>query len=860
MKKIHAGLASLFLLSVSLIGYELAVMRTFSVGSWSNFGSMVISIALLGFGLAGVVITFIQKAIKKAPEKWLSTLAFLFMISMSVAYIVAQQVPFKPLLINVDATQFLWIGAYYVIYSIPFFIGAVFINVSFMTYGSHIHKLYFWNMSGSGVGGLFILFCMYIFPPDRLILPLVIVSFIATFMTLYQVKGAGLENEQKIQGKGVPVRRLVTGIAGLAASVLLLIFAGDISISEYKGISYVRNFPEYELDYYDYGPTGEMHVYASSYLHFAPGLSDNAAFNVAEFPTNAFKGLYIDGSGPIGVMRELEERERGYIDFLPMTAAYLLEPDPDVLLMRMGGGTSAFVALHHGAENITVVEPNPAIIHLLGEDPQTVEFNGGLLQNPRINVVEGEPRSYAHSTDNQYDIVEISLIDSVGLSQSEPYPIGENYTYTVEAITDYMQSLKPEGILSITTWDRLRIPRNVPKLLTTVMRSLEEQGVENPERRVFVFNLYLSTATVLVKNSDFTDEEIATLRNFTRRMSFNDAYYPGIERLDSDFSRIMLQFRDRFGISELPAELDYLTVYPRDVYHHVVHWMIDGRADELYRDYVFNIRPATDNRPYYTAYLKAAQTVHFLDDLGEVSEEWGYVLVLGTLAQSVIFGLIIILIPVIGLRKTLFQRQKGVLRIILYYACLGLGYMMIEIFLIQRLVYFLGDPIFSVSIVIVTMLIISGLGSLYAGKFKDNPTPKVRLAVLAVVIAVVAYIFLLTPLINALVGLPFALKIVFSVLFIAPAAFFLGMPFPSGLSSLEKNRPYFLPWAFGMNGALSVTGSNITTLISISSGFTVLLVAAAAVYVIAAIVFPANTFPDSRGGAPSTAGGAPAKA
>lgn len=846
MKKLTAGLASLFLLSVSLIGYELAVMRTFSVGSWSNFGSMVISIALLGFGLAGVVITFIQKAIKKAPERWLSTLAFLFMISMSVAYVVAQRIPFKPLLINVDATQFLWIGAYYVVYSIPFFIGAVFINVSFMTYGSHIHKLYFWNMTGSGVGGLLILLCMYIFPPDRLILPLIIVSFVATLATLYQVQTAQL-GATADAGKGrtgrFPLGRLAAGAAGLLVSGGLLLVAGDINVSEYKGISYVRNFPEYKLDYYSYGPTGEMHLYASSYLHFAPGLSDNAAFNVDQFPVNAFKGLYIDGSGPIGVMRQLEPAERRYMDYLPMTAAYLLEPDPEVLLMRMGGGTSAFVALHHGARRINIVEPNPSIIHLIGEDSGTVAFNGGLLRNPIINVVEGEPRAYAHATDERYDIVEISLIDSVGLSQSEPYPIGENYTYTVEAITDYMQSLKPNGILSITTWDRLRIPRNVPKLLTTILTSLERQGVENPERRVFVFNLYLSTATVLVKNSDFTDAEIETLRRFTRRMSFNDAYYPGIERQAVDFDQIMLQFRDQFGIDSLPEDLEYLTVYPRDVYHHVVHYMLDGRADELYRDYVFDIRPATDHRPYYTAYLKTSQIGHFLDDLGEVSEEWGFVLVLGTLLQSIIFGLIIILIPVIGLRKTMFQRQKGVGRVILYYACLGLGYMMIEIFLIQRLVYFLGDPIFSVSIVIITMLIISGLGSLFSRRFQQNPVRRVRMAVAFVVLAVLFYIFLLTPLINALIGLPTVLKIILSVLFIAPAAFFMGMPFPSGLSALEENRPYFLPWAFGMNGALSVTGSNITTLISISSGFTVLLVAAGAIYVVAALVFPANTIP-----------------
>ncbi len=826
----RAGLASLFLLSVSLIGYELAVMRAFSVGSWSNFGSMVISIALLGFGLAGVVITFIQKAIRRRPHPWLTTLAVLFMISMAVSYVLAQRIPFKPLMINVDSMQFVWIGAYYIVYSVPFFIGAIFINVSFMIYADRIHKLYFWNMAGSGIGGFFILVSMYIFPPDRLILPLIAVSFAAVLITVTQIRKS-------------TAAAAAAGI-GFIGAVLLLIFAGDIAISEYKGISYVRNFPEYELDYYSYGPTGEMHVYASSYLHFAPGLSDNAAFNIEKFPVNAFKGLYIDGSGPIGIMRKLSPDERRYIDYLPMSAAYLLHPEPDVLLMRLGGATGVFTALHHGAESVDVVEPNPSIIHLMDEEAGTVEFNGSVLKNPKVRVIEGEPRAYAHSTGKQYDIVEISLIDSIGMSQSEPYPISENYIYTVEAVTDYMKSLNENGMLSITTWDRLRIPRNVPKLLTTVMTSLKEQGIENPGKRIFVFNLYLSTATVLVKNSDFTQEEIDTLLKFCRRMSFNPAYYPGIEREEEDFSLILRQFKEEFGILSMPEDHEYITVYPKNVYHHVVHWMMEGREDRLYREYVFNIRPATDNRPYYTAYLKPLETYHFIDDLGNIPEEWGYVLVLGTLLQSVLFGLIIILIPVAGLRRSIFKRQKGVARIILYYACLGLAYMMIEIFLIQRLVYFLEDPIFSVSIVITSMLIISGLGSLYAGKREDiGSVRKVRLAVAGIVGAVLFYIFVLPLLINLLIGAPFIIKMLLAVLFIAPAAFFMGMPFPTGLSELGAKRPYFLPWAFGMNGALSVTGANIATVVSISSGFPVMLSAAAVIYVLAALSFPANTLP-----------------
>ncbi len=233
----------------------------------------------------------------------------------------------------------------------------------------------------------------------------------------------------------------------------------------------------------------------------------------------------------------------------------------------------------------------------------------------------------------------------------------------------------------------------------------------------------------------------------------------------------------------------------------------------------------------------------FLDQLREVTEEWGYLLLLGTLLISVLAGLLIILVPVFGRRKELFRGRRGTPGIIIYYGCLGLGYMLVEIFLIQRLVFFLAEPIFSVSIVITTMLILSGLGSITSRRMRFSRVNVLRVAALAIGVTMVFYIFGLSPLVNALIGLPLLVKALLAIVIIAPAAFFMGMPFPTGLSSLEAHRGRLIPWALGMNGALSVTGSVATKLISISFGFRMVLIVVIALYVVVALIYRATEQP-----------------
>ena len=182
-----------------------------------------------------------------------------------------------------------------------------------------------------------------------------------------------------------------------------------------------------------FSPLGEMRVFSSSYFHFAPGLSDNAGVTLSSMPQNAFLGLYVDGNGPVGIMRKLNPGEERYIDFLPMAAPYLLLSHPRVLELRLGGGAGVHTAMHNGAREVWVVESNPDLIHMMRDAPYFKTYTGGALHDERVKLVSGEVRAFTGSTTQRFDLVEIGLIDSIGLSQAGGYSVEENYVYTVEA-------------------------------------------------------------------------------------------------------------------------------------------------------------------------------------------------------------------------------------------------------------------------------------------------------------------------------------------------------------------------------------------------------------------------------------------
>jgi hypothetical protein len=232
-----------------------------------------------------------------------------------------------------------------------------------------------------------------------------------------------------------------------------------------------------------------------------------------------------------------------------------------------------------------------------------------------------------------------------------------------------------------------------------------------------------------------------------------------------------------------------------------------------------------------------------------VSEEWGELLVLGILLQAVLFGLVVILLPVAGRWRDLFRQRRGVPGVIVYYAALGLAYMMVEIFLMQRLVFFLGNPVYSTALVISSMLVLSALGNLAAPLIARRRAVAVRIAVGVILASLAFYAFGLHFLFDRFLSSSMFVRVLLSIAVVAPSAFFMGMPFPTGLEALTERRPRLLPWAWGMNGGLSVAGTALAQVTALSAGFPLLLGIVATLYAVVGVIFPVNEIPDSTEGA-----------
>jgi hypothetical protein len=430
-------------------------------------------------------------------------------------------------------------------------------------------------------------------------------------------------------------------------------------------------------------------------------------------------------------------------------------------------------------------------------------------------------------------------VDSIGLSNAVGYPIHEDFKFTVEAFTEYLGALKEGGVLSVTVWDNLTPPRNVLKLLNTIITAMKESGFPKPEQSLYSFSLLRSTSTILVKKGPFTEVDMYYLDNFVNTRSFEFLYVPGMELPLRNVNILMGAYRSHF--ENRPADVESFS--NADMCRAAIPRFLSDGGKELEKEYIFDIRPIRDSRPYYSGYLKLENLSLYMDQMEDISEEWGYLLLLALLVQSCIFGFIVIIVPLIGRRKEIFQSGGDIgstIGVIFYYAALGLGYMLIEIYLIQRLAVFLSNPTYSASIVITVMLIFSALGNLASGPVKRFRIFVVPAACLLAAAVFFFYIFGLDGFLVPFRSSSLFVRVLLSALVIAPAAFFMGVPCPNGLDSLQENRSNLMPWAWGMNGGLSLVGSALARILAVSNGFPVLLGAGIIVYILVGALFPVN--------------------
>ena len=496
------------------------------------------------------------------------------------------------------------------------------------------------------------------------------------------------------------------------------------------------------------------------------------------------------------------------------------------------------------------------------------KFTGDILS--KVRVIDYEGRHFLAHTDERFDVVDLNLPDSVGLSNPGGFAIVEKFSYTKEAMETYMRALAPGGVLSVTLWNKEEPPKSVLKLYATMAAAGREVDPAHLANSFFVASSYLSTATVLYKNGGFSPEEVSKLRAHTRAMSFDEIYSPGFfydaSQTDSTLAGYVEQIfagaaggppaaepgeaagtapgaapcrcRSRQGRRRPAFGQGRHGVLPATVMGRLAwHALISGQWPEIADRYVFNTRALTNDAPYFAAYVKTADLPRVLDRLELLQDEWGYLLIWATLGVACLTATVLLAIPLIWGWRAVFSRSPGKALTVLYFACLGAGYIMVEVGLIAHFVMALGNPTISASVLITGMLVFSGLrpglgtrlaphADCYAGSIRRgwDHIDSVRIVSRsrARPIGAIAY----------------PVRLIVCFLLIAPPAFLMGFPMLVAMTTLGRlGKDHMFVWAWGVNGCFSVIGAAAAPVIATIFGLAAVIEVAGLAYLLAIPAF-----------------------
>jgi hypothetical protein len=796
---------SVFLLSGSALAYEILLMRLFSIIQWHHFAYMVIGLALLGYGISGTVVSISQKRLVKHFNGVYVSAISIFGTSAVAGFLVAQHIPFNAEEILWDPWQLIYLVVLSLLLTIPFFFAATAICLSFMQFREQVARIYAADLLGAGIGSIGIIILLFLVFPQSGLMIIGLLALIATVVAGWEL---GLRN---------------TPLMGslLALGAALLVVAGlntELRLSPYKALSQMLLIEGTEIIEERSSPLGLISVVRSDRIPFrhAPGLSLNATDE--PLPQLA---LFTDGNNMTVMTHQPESlNDLSYLDFMTSALPYHLGELDKVLIVGAGGGADLLQARYHNSTEINAIELNAQIADLV--DQQFGDFTGSPFSQPDVRLNIAEVRDYLGSQHGQgYDLIQLSMMDAFNASSSGLYALHESYLYTVEALQLYLKYLEPGGYLGLTRWINMP-PRDTLKLLTTAISAMESSGIEAPELQLALIRSW-QTSTLLIKNGAFSAAELSRIREFSQQRSFDIAYLPDIG----------------------PEEVNRFNRLATPMFYQATISLLGDDHGAFIEDYKFDLRPATDNRPYFHHFFKW-ETFRELFQLRSQGAmplmEWGYLILVATLLIACLLSAILILLPLWFFHGRGGTGQDGVkrLNVAYFFFAIGLAFLMIEIAMMQRFILFLHHPIYSISVSLMAFLVFAGIGSQYSTALSERLGLRRSLLLISSGIALLTIIYLiaLTPLFTLLAATPTLLKVLVTIVLIAPLAFLMGMPFPLALSSLARHAEQFIPWAWGINGCASVISASLSTLLAISYGFNTVLILAAGLYLSILWAFP----------------------
>ena len=797
----RAYYAGIFLISLATLLLELALTRVLSVALWYHFGFLVISTALLGFGSSGVVLAVwisLRERVALAPA--LTWLSLAFGLVALASFWLMQRIPFDPFSLFSDRRQLLLMPLYYLAIAAPFFCSGLAISLLLTRRPLQVNRLYAFDLLGAGVGCAAIALVMPRFGGSGSVVVAAALGFVAAAVF-------GLQ-----QAPRLAVVSLV-----LAAGAFLLAFVADTALP-IRVTANKTHSPSPPL-YQEWNTFSLIQVFDRP----AGGPSNRL------HPERVF--LFDAGTAATGLRPDTAQllAQPGDDADFESGVAYVGKQQPSILIIGSGAGDQILDGLHYGASSITAVEINPIINDVVTHRMR--DYWAPVFGRPEVRLVTEEGRSFVRRSHEKYDaIISVHTISNAAVA-SGALSLAENYVLTREAFEDYLDHLTPDGVIYFT-----RPEAQIARLFATVREVFTERGLGDPAAHLFAYrhppssilekaNRSSFSAGFLVKKTPFTPEE---LRAMGERLGIG---------------------RDPKASGEKAPEILYS---PSDPHPGSIYSSLLTARDvaDVYRAQKTELAPATDDRPFFNQHTRWSSlnfaTIRDLfsqQKMGRLALEdrpVAEVTLLILLVQSILIAAALILWPLARFaRAGLTTPHRW--RFLLYFAGLGLGFIMIEIALLQRYTLFLGQPVYTLAVVLASLLIFTGTGAAWSQRFGAAPGPKLRVIVPLILVMLIVTAWITPMIFSRTLGWALPGRVALAVISLAPLGILLGMPFPTGLRLVAGESVALIPWVWGVNGFFTVIGTVSALILGMAFGFRVVLLVAGLCYLMALVAILPRT-------------------
>lgn len=783
----HRIQVALFLISTSIIAFQLLLIQIISFVQWYHFAYMIISIALLGFGTAGTIISLFKKKLLQHFDKLLPLLTILTGLSMPTVVYLSQIkfIQFDMTVLFTGDFQIAKLILNYLLFTLPFILGAMVVGIIFTKYTSEIGILYFSNLIGSGFGSVVILFLSEIFFPQKLIF------VVAVFAT-----SAGFVSIPKTNTKLFSFL-----FASLALLIIGFIFPLELKPSEYKNRSKTLNLPDAKLVNQKASPFGIIEAISSRLIRNADGLS-------LKFQGDVKSGtaVFLNGDFAGAAIKEILTDTNCFVDYSTSYIPFLIGKRDTVLVLNSATGLDIQKSLRAGAKKVIAVEPNSALLNLLQiEKP---ELNDSIYLRDEVETFNIDSRSFLLSNKGKFNLILLPTIDVFGGS-SGVYSLREQYHLTLQAFETIFNRLSEQGAFVVNVWIDYP-PRSTIKIISTILEALENNGVKYPSKHIAAIKNW-NFLTIIVKSNPLLPAEESLIRSFCDNMQFDLVVLPNLKTNE----------RDRFNKQQT------------NDFYQAIDKIIESKneREQLYKNYAFNVSPSSDNKPFFFQFLKLSslpllKQVYSNYNISFV--ELGYIILYFTFIQIFFLSAIFIVLPLFRIGF----KSSYKLQILLYFGGIGIGYMFIEIIFIQKFTLYFGNPVYSAAVIICIMLICSGAGS-YSTYKLIFLSEKLLVIFTSIIAIVIIQTIIVNEFIYSTIHFPLLTKCILTLIIIFPIAFLMGMPFPIAIKKNNESFPEVIPWAWAINGFASVIAAVLSTIVAVEFGFSIVFWTAAFFYTIA---------------------------